>query len=404
MLMLSMIFVSFMNYKIREHVNIEYNVSMQSTYLAVLGRQPELGLIELESVVGAEHLESFNSKLVLLDTLIDIDKYGGVVKVAEILYDGPADNLPELPLDLTRLNLTPGKTTFAISAEGGQISAHDVTMIGIELKRALKTYGSARFIAPKSGTEVSAAQLKFNRVLDKGFELILAGSKKRLIIARTVGIQDIDWYSHRDYDRPARSAKVGMLPPKLAMILANTTTAPLVVDPFCGSGVVLQEALLLGRSASGSDLSEEMVAASKQNLNWLAGEVSRTLPAWSISLSDARTFEMPKTPLAIVSEGYLGPNLTHSPSQKQLDQIRPDLRELYRDSLTSWAHQIPSGTELALCAPAWKLNGEWSLLGVVDDLPRLGYTVKVFKHVQRPVLYSRADQVVGRQLLFLRKI
>ena len=377
---------------------------MNATHIAILGRQPELGIVELESTLGAEHVMLFGPKAVLLDVPIDIDLYGGVVKVAQILYDGLVAELPALPLHLGTLGLTSGKTTFAVSAESRHISPRDVTAIGIELKRALREYGSARFVAPKAGTEVTAAQLKFNRVLEKGFELLLVGDRKRMIIARTVGIQDIDWYSHRDYDRPARSSKVGMLPPKLAKVLVNTTEAPTVVDPFCGTGVVLQEALLLGRSAVGSDLALEMVTASEQNLNWLVSEVSRSLPSWSVGEADARTFVLPKKAISIVTEGYLGPNLSHSPSAQQLNTIQAELSGLYRDSLREWAAQISTGTELALCVPAWSVNGKWVTLGLVDDLPRLGYTIKVFKHVQTPILYSRENQVVGRQLLFLRKI
>jgi tRNA G10 N-methylase Trm11 len=177
----------------------------------------------------------------------------------------------------------------------------------------------------------------------------------------------------------------------------------MVVDPFCGTGVVLQEALLLDRKAVGSDLAPDMVAASQTNLKWLVGEVERDLPSWSVGEADAQTVSLPKQPISIVSEGYLGPNLSSSPSKHQLEAIQAELRLLYRDSLKSWASQVPSGTELALCVPAWKVDGKWHPLSLVDDLPRLGYTVKVFQHIQAPVLYSRADQVVGRQLLFLRK-
>jgi len=49
-----------------------------------------------------------------------------------------------------------------------------------------------------------------------------------------------------------------MLPPKLAQILVNSVQAQTVYDPFCGTGVIPQEALLLGRTASGSDLSDEI--------------------------------------------------------------------------------------------------------------------------------------------------
>jgi hypothetical protein len=77
---------------------------------------------------------------------------------------------------------------------------------------------------------------------------------------------------------------------------------------------------------------------------------------------------------------------------------------LYRDSLANFARQLPSGGEVSVCVPAWRVGKHWSYLGLVDELPKLGYTLKGFKHVPTPLLYAREDQVVGRQLLLLRKI
>ena len=48
-----------------------------------------------------------------------------------------------------------------------------------------------------------------------------------------------------------------MLPPKLAQIivsLSGTQPGQTVLDPFCGTGVVLQEALIMGAIVYGFDL------------------------------------------------------------------------------------------------------------------------------------------------------
>jgi len=195
---------------------------------------------------------------------------------------------------------------------------------------------------------------------------------------------------------------VGMLPPKLAQVLVNTTAAPLVADPFCGTGVVLQEALLLGRQAYGSDLSDEMVNATRSNLEWLARQPAVPLLDWSVAEADARSVLLPAG-CAVVSEGYLGRNLSQSPTISQVQELRAELLNLYREVLGNWAHQLPAGAEVSICVPAWRSGGRWHYLGLVDELSRLGYTAKGFKHVRTPLLYERPDQIVGRQLLFLRK-
>ncbi|HSX02117.1 MAG TPA: hypothetical protein VLI05_02250 [Candidatus Saccharimonadia bacterium] len=376
----------------------------QFPFIAILGRQPELGLLELESRLGPAALEPFGRQAVRLAMAPPIDELGGVIKLAEVLYDGPAADIRPVPVDPAVLPVADeGKTPFAVSVYGIRATPRFVMAAGLALKKVLGERGSLRLVPPGEGLTVSAAQLRHNRVLERGFELIVVVAGQRMVVARTVGVQNIDAYAKRDHGRPARSAKVGMLPPKLAQVLVNTTSAPIVVDPFCGTGVVLQEALLAGRSVIGSDLAPDMVQASRVNLTWLAEETPRSLGSWSVLEVDARVARLPVEPCAIVSEGYLGPNLTTAPPPARLKEIRAELRALYVAALTHWAAQLPPGAELALCAPAWRTAKGWQYLGVVDDLPRLGYTMKVFKHVPAPVLYARPDQVVGRQLLLLRK-
>jgi tRNA G10 N-methylase Trm11 len=371
-------------------------------YIAILGRQPELGLVELESLLGAAGVEPFGRQAALMSEAIHIDRLGGAVKVAEVLYRGPAAALRDLPIDLEKLPMREGKTPFALSAYGTHDTAKMQFAAGLELKKRLRERGSVRLVSAGKGLAVSAAELRHNRVIEDGFELLEIVNHGEMVVARTLGVQDIDWYSRRDYERPARSAKVGMLPPKLAQILVNTTQPAPVADPFCGTGVVLQEALLLGREAHGTDLSEEMVEASSKNLPWLAGQLEATLPAWSVRKADARAARLPAGS-SVVTEGYLGPNLTGPPTISELGKMRHELLGLYRESLASWAKQLPPGAEVSVCLPAWRVGRTWHYLGLVDELPRLGYTLKSFEHVRTPLLYAREDQVVGRQLLLLRK-
>ena len=371
-------------------------------YIAILGRQPELGLIELESLLGPTSVEPFGGEAALINDAVHIDRLGGALKIAEVLYRGEAKLLRELPLELAKLSMRESKTPFALSAYGSKETPQMLISAGLELKKKLRERGSVRFIAPAKGLAVTAAELRHNKVVEDGFELLVIYAGEEMVIACTLGVQDIDWYSRRDYERPMRSAKVGMLPPKLAQVLVNTTHSEIVYDPFCGTGVVLQEALLMGREACGSDLSETMVTSSRKNLPWLGEQVGYALPNWNIELADARNIVLP-VGCAVVTEGYLGPNLSHVPSITELKTMKVELLALYRECLVNWARQLPSGTEVSLTAPAWRSGREWHYLGLVDEIARLGYTLRSFEHVRTPVLYAREDQLVGRQLLLLRK-
>ncbi len=372
-------------------------------YLAILGRQPEFGLVELESLIGSGGLTPFGKAAAVLDRELDLNRLGGTQKLGRVLYRGPVRDLNETPLSLDDLPLRTAKTSFGLSYYGSGFTQRYVMAAGLTLKKRLRSKGSMRFVVPQVGTHLTAAQVKFNSLIRDGFELMVATHKGEMIIAQTEQIQDIDWYAVRDYQRPTRSASVGMLPPKLAQILVNTTTAPLVYDPFAGTGVILQEALLLGRSARGSDLSPEMIEATKENLTWL-GTQRPDLRPWSVELADAQTLALPDEPLAIVSEGYLGPNMSKQPIPADITRLRAELGELYLKSLINWAKQLPSGAEVSITVPMWRTREGWQNLDIIDRLPGLGYNLESFKHADsRKLDYHRPNQIVGRQLLILRK-
>ena len=370
--------------------------------LAILGRQPELGLLELESLVGPDKVEPFG-QTALLSAEVPFDRLGGVLKLGDVIYHGTVVDLASVSLDMNGLARVDGKTTFGVSYYGSKLSAGAVMAAGLELKKQLKPMGPARLVTPASGLALTAAQLLHNRILAEGFELMVATFGDSMVVARTTHVQDIEAYSARDYGRPARSAKVGMLPPKLAQILLNSVSEPTVVDPFCGTGVVLQEALLAGRAAYGSDLAADMVAATTTNLEWLQTQAGRPLPAWQVTLADARDVSLPTLRFGIVSEGYLGPNLSNRPSAGEVSELDRATTDLYASALTNWAGQLASGSELAMCIPNWRTGGGWRTPAVVDGLVDLGYTTKVFKHVSGTVRYARDNQIVGRQLLLLTR-
>jgi tRNA G10 N-methylase Trm11 len=373
-------------------------------YIAILGRQPEFGLAELESRLGSAAIQPFGLHAALIDRQIDINRFGGIQKIGEILYQGRAIDLNEAPVQLESLPISQGKTTFGLSYYGLQTTPNFVTAAGLTLKKRLRTHGSVRFVAPTKGsTSLSAAQVKFNGLTTTGFELLVVVSKQQMIIAITRQIQDIDWYAARDYERPSRSAQVGMLPPKLAQMMVNTTSAPLVYDPFCGTGVVLQEALLLGRAATGSDISEAMVQSSTDNLVWLTGKRPE-LKQWSVVQADATTAILPKRRLAIVSEGYLGPNQTKPVDKSTYLTLRGHMSELYLKAFANWASQLQPESEVSITTPVWRTVQGWKGLNLVDQITDLGYTLKQFAHAPSGALiYRRPNQIVGRQLLMLRK-
>jgi len=229
-------------------------------------------------------------------------------------------------------------------------------------------------------------------------------------IAQTISIQDIDAYARRDRGRPKRDAFVGMLPPKLAQTIVNLGVGLLppsdeavVLDPFCGTGVILQEALLMGYSAYGTDLEPRMVEYSQANLEWLSTHGVEAAP--TLEVGDATTHQWGHPFSVVAGEAYLGRPLSSWPNPETLQEIIGTCNVIIQKFLQNLAPQIPPGTRLCLAVPAWQApNGRLYHLSLLDQLEVLGYNRVSFSWAnEQEMVYRRPDQVVARELLVITR-
>ncbi len=399
-------------------------------YLAVLGRQPKISLAELECLfdnvqpVGAE-LAEFEAKSVL-----DIRRLGGTQKLAVQIEVNLQDFLKSLP--------DKGKLTIGVSDYSRGATAFRAQGEALKIKRILTKLGhSVRVVPNKSATLSSATSFHNHLFDDNKIELVKYGKK----YYRVIGVQNIDAYVKRDQARPARDAKVGMLPPKLAQILINLCgdlpDHSRLLDPFCGTGVVLQEAALIGYVPYGTDVSERMVEYSRKNLEWLqtvtpvalcpgsrrSGPSSRasrvacsaaasappqtkaTDATFAVAQGDATNFQWTSPIDAVACEGYLGQPMSLPPAEIKLKQEKQECGSIVLGFLKNLSGQIESDTPVVIAVPAWlRPNGEYERLNLLDEIKNLGYNVKSFRNLgQKDLLYHRDQQVVAREIIVLRK-
>ena len=208
-----------------------------------------------------------------------------------------------------------------------------------------------------------------------------------------------------------RDAFVGMLPPKLAQIIVNLASPPKtenktarLLDPFCGTGVILQEAALMGYSVYGTDLADKMIDYSKANLEWLASTYTISIKS-TLHQGDAMDAKWQPPIHAVAAESYLGQPFSAPPSPSKLAEVRRNCNHIISTFLKNLSTQIQPGTPLCIAVPAWKdSNGTFTHLPLSTDLAKLGYTRYQFKNIEpQDLLYYREDQVVARELLVLTK-
>jgi tRNA G10 N-methylase Trm11 len=423
-------------------------------YVALLGRQPALGIAELERVFGGANV----TPLSLLSTLISTDDFeiqrlGGTLKAGQVTIDQGGGDWASLNNKIIqqyseKWSSFEGKITLGISAYGFTVNPREVQKLGITLKQKLKKSSVSLRLIPNQEAALSSATSHHNKLglSDNKVELLIIRAKNgRLIVAESTGAQNITAYAKRDQGRPKRDAFVGMLPPKLAQIMINLSglsarestsfiegdapikgelsatgvypverplkengvvslDLPRILDPFCGTGVILQEAILMSYDAYGTDLIEKMVRYSRDNLNWLQ-EQFHVHGQWYLHEGDAMTTTWQQPIAAVVSETYLGQPFSAPPSPAKLDEVRKNCNHIITEFLKNLGPQIEPGTPLCIAVPAWRSkDGSFTHLPFIATIAQLGYKPHEFHHVsQNDLLYYREDQIVARELLVLVK-
>lgn len=254
----------------------------------------------------------------------------------------------------------------------------------------------------------------------------------RYFLAKTESVQDVDFYSKRDYKKPQRSAKVWMLPPKLAQMLINFAwwkkENNSIWDPFCWTWTILLEAgLMWFEKIYWSDISEEMVEFTKWNFEYFeSGKIfeekkpentreknflekeknfkaEKKFSEWKQNflwekkffLHDVKRFEKISVD-CVVTEWYLWQNMNNFANQKEIYENDEILSEIWENALynfeKNWIKKI------IFCLPCYPQ--EWGekifLKKTLDILKKSIYTESALKNV-----YWRKWQFVHRDIHIL---
>ncbi|HSW81093.1 MAG TPA: DNA methyltransferase [Candidatus Saccharimonas sp.] len=381
--------------------------------ITVLGRQPQIGLAELQSLYGA--VQPIGDSAALVDAVVEPTRLGGTVKLARPLRELPTTDWQRIHSILTDMlpdllaSAGEGKIKLGLSAYGLHVTQQQLFRSGLELKKIARASKCSLRVVPSEGTALNAATVLYNHLTGgTGIELNLIKNGAKTWIAQTTWVQNPDDYAARDFGRPKRDAFVGMLPPKLAQImlnLAQVQPGQRVLDPFCGTGVVLQEATLMGCQVYGTDLQPRMIDFTRANLEWLAKKYDRALsPTLDVADATAARWQSPID--HVVAETYLGQPLSGLPKPEKLQQIITDCNTIITKFLQNLRPQLASGTRLCFGVPAWYVNKQFKHLPLLDRLEEMGYNrVRFTQQTARAqLIYHREDQIVARELLVVTVI
>lgn len=399
-------------------------------YAFVLGREPALSTAELiarlrASSVGFEPKNSVFSREILIADVAEpltadfFHALGGSIKMAEVL--GASERLEsdlfnvlnslggasvDFGLSLYSLETPPNRTYHSLE--------RGLKPMALELKKKLKENGRAvRAVIPDE-TALSSVQVEKNKLTSKGAELLILVGGGTVFIAKTIAVQAFEEFSARDFGRPGRDAKSGMLPPKLARMMINLSGAPKdqpLLDPFCGSGTILSEAALLGYAdLTGSDISERAVQDTRTNFDWTMKRAGAGI-RFSVFQSDVKFLPeklKPASVAAVVTEPFLGPPLTGKESDQKIHFVFLELMGLYRRAFAAFAKILKPGGAVVFIFPFFD-NKHVNILRELEELGFYAEGLLPGKAVEAlgaksstGLSYKRENQRVGRDIFKFR--
>jgi tRNA G10 N-methylase Trm11 len=384
----------------------------------ILGAQPELSKAEIQAVLGDLHIIKESETVLLVDSEEKNlgrlqDRLAGIVKVGHVigeLTDYDEQEASELIASYASGAMGKNKISYGLSIYnlGGGSRVKEMEQesdsLGGAIKKRLKEMGRpVRYVTGKE-PRLSSAIIETNGLLSSGGEFVLLVQQNSILIGQTEAIQDFKGWSDRDYGRPARDKRSGMLPPKLARMMINLSGVnpehASILDPFCGSGTVLMEGALMGADTLiGSDLSEKAISDTEKNMAWLMEHFTPQKPKLHLFTSPAsELITQYQDPVdLIVTEVYLGPPRTSPVDTHTAKRFEKNMLPLYEESLRGIHSLLTSKTGVAVIAfPALKTkNDTWYRLPLKELISKTGY------NLQGQYLYARSNQLVARDIVIL---
>ena len=344
-------------------------------YFAVLGKNRELSLKELEFAKVTNLHSAQNQKIVLFDSAEEdkLNQLAGIIKRWKII---------ETDLD----------QVFTAFPEKRILWVADKNQ-GINLK---KQYKLKRF----KQTDILHTD---KEVKNKGIELIRITHQRGLVL----GYQNIQLYEITDFEKPARSMQMGMMPAKLTHTMLNIARAqvpeqrsPIIYDPFTGSGTTWFLANNDGLNFIGSDL--KLTFAEQNQKWWLSRKENQNKNlTFDLFIHDAtKPFEKPdlfkwKTPL-IVTEGWLGPVIKLSTTPDQIKEYQRRVKNVYVQRIEQMGTAFPEKPSMVFTIPIYLWYENFIEQAVMESAYQAG-----FKFSAIDELYKRDQHKVARKIIIL---
>ena len=354
----------------------------------ILGRNPELSRAEILEFLKARnrtHQEIlFENNILIIETnegeKFNIQEFGGTIHLGSIIFEGSNEKLEEY---LNENELVPSdKFSYAIH---GKFEAQILKeKFKKERKKATQKQGQ-KLITFQNGKTRQNPKADFQIFLHQKEDMVYLG-----LATQTYDPKDV---KKRDMQKPIRREALA-ISPRLSKILINLSGAKphdKLLDPFCGIGGILQEALIKKINVYGIDKEAQATKDAKTNLTWLTSQYE-IKTKYTIENLDSR--KAPDLQFnAIATETPLGKLLTKKPSDNQAKQLIQNFEAYMVPILTRLKKIKKPSAKIAITFPVIK-NLHVNSKKITE---KSGLKIYI-----QPISESRDDQFISRDILVLQ--
>lgn len=342
-------------------------------YIFILGREPELSFLEVISFFKSRNItykivEYKNDIIIfLLNKELNFDnlikKLGGVVKIAEIFSE-------------YKYNGNENKLNYGISVYNGNSSKLN-NLLSKEFKKE-----KVKAMMRKSREKVFSPSEIVSKKLN---EFIVHGDYS----AKTIAFFNPRLYMQRDEKRP-RQILLHQVSLRLAKILINLSQARNnLLDPFCGAGTILQEAMLNELDVVGVDINEESVQASNENLKWLKEKYNLERKFEIVKGDSTKLTRYFKRNFieGIATEPYMGPYYKKMPEKNEVEKVAKELERIYYEFFLQAKQILKKNGKIAIVIPQLKYFNGSITINIENITKQAGFKIAVLdRRVKFPMI------------------
>ncbi|MEA3414444.1 MAG: DNA methyltransferase [Nanoarchaeota archaeon] len=192
----------------------------------------------------------------------------------------------------------------------------------------------------------------------------------------------------RDMEKPVRRESLA-ISPRLAKILVNLAEPKqTLLDPFCGVGTIIQEALLQDINTIGIDKDKKAIEGAEKNLKWL----NFLKEKYELINSDSTKINIPEIS-AIATEPDLGQILKKIPQKHEAEKTLINFKELIIQVINNLKEKV-SG-KIVFTSPYIRIGKKRLSCNIENICERTNY--RLIKQIPE----FRENQIIGRMIYIL---